>query len=478
MALLVILTIVFIYNFYLSSKIPNGLKDIHTITLIENIKNAIMYNSSADKFYLSSKEYFDNDGITKFQIRDKWMCLLSDPVIAKDIFLRTDIFPKLLFDEFLPDSVLSHHFGVNIVHSNGDIWKRARHICNLAFKVLPIHLFVDVGFKLMNIMETIDNKPIDVVDLMHRFALDVLGKTVFDFDFNNLGDPKNIYVTTYNEVQDEVNNFLFQILPLDLIPYFKNRRLGKVKKLQKLFDDFIKNKHKSMAARNSNGDLLELMIKACDDPNNEAFNDIELRYNLAIFMVAGHDTTANALATIFYLLAVHKNVQQKAREEILSVLGSDLTPSTEQHKALKYLNMIINENLRLYPPAPFLPFRKLAEDLKYKNHVIPAGTGISLFIYAMQRSPKLWENPEEFIPERFENEKNINGSYTWTPFGAGSRMCLGNHFSLIEQRIALCLILRKYEISLPSNSIHRNQLQLQAFGTPKPINLIFKRRTE
>ncbi|RIB30550.1 cytochrome P450 [Gigaspora rosea] len=380
MALLVILTIVFIlfliYNFYLNTKIPNGLKDIHTITLIENIKNSIMENSSAAKYYLNSKEYFDNDGIAKLQIGGKWMCLLSDPTIAKDMFLRTGIyFSKLLFDEFLPDSILSHHFGVNIVHSNGDIWKRARHICNLAFKVLPIDLFVDVGFKLMNIMETIDNKPIDVVDLMHSFTLDVLGKAVFDFDFNNLGNPNNVYVTTYNEVQDEVNNFLFLVLPLDLIPYFKNRRLGKVKKLQKLFDDFIKNKHKSMAAGKSNGDLLELMIKACDDPNNEGFNDIELRYNLAIFMIAGQDTTANALATIFYLLAVQ-----------------------------------------------FLPWRKLTEDLKYKNHVIPAGTGVSLFIYAMQHSPKLWENPEEFIPERFENEKNINGTYTWTPFGAGSRM--------------------------------------------------------
>ncbi|CAG8647661.1 10325_t:CDS:2, partial [Gigaspora rosea] len=307
MALLVILTIVFIlfliYNFYLNTKIPNGLKDIHTITLIENIKNSIMENSSAAKYYLNSKEYFDNDGIAKLQIGGKWMCLLSDPTIAKDMFLRT---------------------------------------------VLPIDLFVDVGFKLMNIMETIDNKPIDVVDLMHSFTLDVLGKAVFDFDFNNLGNPNNVYVTTYNEVQDEVNNFLFLVLPLDLIPYFKNRRLGKVKKLQKLFDDFIKNKHKSMAAGKSNGDLLELMIKACDDPNNEGFNDIELR-------------------------------------------------------------------------VQFLPWRKLTEDLKYKNHVIPAGTGVSLFIYAMQHSPKLWENPEEFIPERFENEKNINGTYTWTPFGAGSR---------------------------------------------------------
>ncbi|CAG8674933.1 5601_t:CDS:2, partial [Gigaspora rosea] len=93
MALLVILTIVFIlfliYNFYLNNKIPIGLKDIHTITLIENIKNSIMDDSSADKFYLNNKEYFDNDGITKLQVGGKWMCVVSDPVIAKDIFLRT-----------------------------------------------------------------------------------------------------------------------------------------------------------------------------------------------------------------------------------------------------------------------------------------------------------------------------------------------------------------------------------------------------
>ncbi|CAG8738753.1 4681_t:CDS:10, partial [Dentiscutata erythropus] len=413
--------------FYLTNNIPSGLKNVHTLTTFEQLRSAVTNDTGSDKLYLNKKEYFDNDGIVKFQIRGKWMAVISDPVLAKDIFLRIEAFPKLLVQEYLPDTALSHHYGINIVHSNGDVWKRQRRICNLAFKVLPVHLFVEGGFKLMNVLETTDNKPIEVVNLMHRFTLDVLGKVVFDFDFNvcinKFFYPNNIYVTTYNEVQDLLKDPLFNLLPLDRIPYFKNKRLRKVEKLEKLFDDFIEKKHKSIAAGKVNGDLLELMIKACnDDPDNQGLNDIELRHNLAIFMVAGHDTTANSLATILYLLSIHKDVQQKAREEILSVLGSDLTPSAEQHKALKYLNMIIYENLRIYPPVPFLPFRKLEEDLKYKNHVIPAGTGIGLFVYAIQNSPKFWENPEEFIPERFENEKDINGSYTWLPFGAGSRI--------------------------------------------------------
>ncbi|CAG8774404.1 8683_t:CDS:10 [Cetraspora pellucida] len=479
--ILIVVFVLFIIYYFLNPKVPNGLKDVHTVTTLSTLKAAVTNSLGSDRLYLTNQSYLDNDGLIKFQIRGKWFCLISDPVLAKDIFLRPDVFPKLQLDEYLPDTALSHHYGVNVVHSNGDVWKRQRRICNLAFKVLPVNLVVETGLKLMDIMEEIDNKPIEVVDLMHRFTLDVLGKVVFDLDFNNLGDPTNVYVTTYNEVQEELKSVIFTILPLDRIPYFKNKRIRKVEKLEKLFDDMIEKKHKSIAAGRSNGDLLELMIKACNDQDNQenpSLTDLELRHNLAIFMIAGHDTTANALATLLYILSVHKDVQQKAREEILRILGDNLTPSAEQHKLLKYLNMIIHENLRLYPPVPMLPFRKVTEDLKYKNHVIPAGTGIALFIYGIQHSPKLWENPEKFVPERFENEHFASGNDSWLAFGGGSRMCLGNNLSLIEQRIALCLILRKYEILLPPNSIHKDRVREKGHGTPQPIELVFKRRAE
>ncbi|CAG8543705.1 14287_t:CDS:2, partial [Racocetra persica] len=243
------------------------------------------------------------------------------------------------------------------------------------------------------------------------FTLDVLGKVGFGFDFNNLGDPNNVYVTAYNDVQKAIMN------PL-------------------LFDDIIKEKHKALAAGKSQGDLLELM-----------------------------------------------NVQEKAREEVLRILGNNLILSAEQHKSLKYLNMIILENLRLYLPisislhlVPSLIPRTLTEDLKIKDFVIPAVTAVELFLYGIHHSPKIWNNPEEFLPERFENEHKNSENYSWLAFSDGSRMCLGNNFSLIEQRIVLCLLLRKYKISLAPNSIHKDRLKTQFRMMPYSIELILKRR--
>ncbi|RGB39207.1 cytochrome P450 [Rhizophagus diaphanus] len=197
-------------------------------------------------------------------------------------------------------------------------------------------------------------------------------------------------------------------------------------------------------------------------------------------MLAGHDTTANALTTILYLLAAHKDAQKKVRDEILRVLGDDLTPSAEQQKELKYMNMVMNENLRLYPPVAQLPRRFSAQEIKFRNHVIPAKTAIILNIYGIHHSSRNWKDPENFIPERFENEKH--DYYAWLGFGGGSRICLGINFSLIEQRIMLCALLRKYEIFLPADSIHKDKLQIEpeVSGTsgPYPVPLIFKRRTE
>ncbi|KAF0536473.1 cytochrome P450 [Gigaspora margarita] len=423
LAIVVILLI--IYN-YVKDKVPDSLKDIHSISFFSMAISQLMKRGGNDKLYLRCKEYFEKDGVIKVKFiplfSRKWVCVITDPVFAKEMFLQTDVFPKLIFNEIVPNSAAERLFSVNVVHSNGDAWKRYRRICNPAFKTLPVHLFVEKALKLMHILQKVDNKPIEFIKAYkfkyRRFTLDILGK-----------------------------------LPLILI--------------------LIKTQ--ILSRWNSNGDLLELMIKACEDPDNQKLSDTELRCNLAILMVAGHDTSAVALSTLLYLLAVNKNVQEKAREEVLRVLGDDLIPSSEQHASLKYLNMIIRENLRLYPSVGGLPLRVVTEDIKLKNFLIPTGTTISLFVYGIHHSSKLWKNPEEFLPERFENEHD---NYSWLAFGGGSRIYLGNNFSLIEQRIVLCLLLRKYEISLPQNSIHKNQLEFKSEIYPFPIDLIFKRRNE
>ncbi|CAG8687749.1 734_t:CDS:10, partial [Racocetra persica] len=331
-------------------KEPDALKGIHSITFVGLMLSAIRNPEGMDKFYLRYKEYFERDGLVKLHFKGKWVCMISDPAIAKDVCLRSDAFPKLMLDEIMAGSVAERHFGVNVVHSNGDVWKRHRRACNPAFKALPVHLFVEKGLEMMEVLEKVDNKPIEVNDIMQRLTLDVLGKASFNFDFNNLQDPHNVYVTAYNEAQNVFRNPFYSIFPVERIPILRRLVFSKVDRLSNLFEDIIKEKRKSLAAGQSNGDLLEHMIKACEDPDNPTLSDVELRHNLAIFMVAGHDTTATALSSLLYLLAVHKDVQRKAREEVLKILGDDLTPSAEHHASLKYLNMIIRENLRLYPP--------------------------------------------------------------------------------------------------------------------------------
>ncbi|RIA99886.1 cytochrome P450 [Gigaspora rosea] len=254
---------------------------------------------------------------------------------------------------------------------------------------------------------------------MQRYAFDVLGKVAFGFDFNSIGNPNSVYITAFDEVQKTIFNPLSLIFPIDRVPIIRQQRLKKVNKLNNIFNEIINEKYKALAAGKSQGDLLENMLNACD---NQMLSDSELRYNLALFMLAGHETSAIALATTLYLLSTYKNVQEKAREEVLRILGDDLIPSADQHRSLKYLNMIIQENLRLYPPAPALIFRELTENIKIKDTVIPAGTPIELFLYGIHHSPKLWNNPEEFLPERFEkNDYADSENYSWLAFGAGTR---------------------------------------------------------
>ncbi|CAB4414956.1 unnamed protein product [Rhizophagus irregularis] len=474
-----------ILRFFKNLKVPEGIKNIPTFSYLDLLFH-IFTKGGPDKRWEYTRRALEKDGIGRFWFNKEWVLLVTDLDLAKDIVTKSDLYAKATLEESFPGSLLSKFYGTNVVMSNGDVWRRHRRIANPAFKNLPKHVFVESTIKLLNVMEKFDNQPIEVKNLMHRLTLDVLGKAAFGFDFNNLEDPENVYVTAYNEVIEELSKPLYLLLPfLNYFPRFEARK--KLAKLNNLYDGIVENKRKSMQLgeldekiNNNSADLLEYMINACNDPENQTLTNEELRYNIAIFMLAGHDTTANALTTILYLLAVHKDAQSKVREEILRVLGDDLTPSMEQQKELKYMNMVINENLRLYPPIAQLPRRYPIQDVRFRDYVIPAKTPMILFVYGIHHSSKNWEDPEKFIPERFENERHNN--YSWLSFGGGNRSCLGTNFSLIEQRIILCALLRKYEVSLPADSIHKKKLQIDHANSgtmgPHPIPLIFKRRTE
>ncbi|XP_071568018.1 cytochrome P450 4C1-like [Temnothorax nylanderi] len=175
--------------------------------------------------------------------------------------------------------------------------------------------------------------------------------------------------------------------------------------------------------------------------------DDELRAQVDTFMFEGHDTTAVAMTWTLFLLGNNLEHQEKVHEELDEVFGDSDTPaSVKELSQLKYLERVIKETLRLFPSVPLIT-RKLTEDVKLDNYTLPKGASITLAILLAHRNPKVWPDPMKFDPDRFlpENSKHRN-PYAYVPFSAGPRNCIGQRFALLEEKIMLAAILRKWRV--------------------------------
>lgn len=192
-------------------------------------------------------------------------------------------------------------------------------------------------------------------------------------------------------------------------------------------------------------DLLDHLIAAQDPKSGDKMDDRLVMENALTFIVAGHETTALALTWALYLCAFDPKVQDKARREIRAHLGTR-TATAEDIMHLPYLRMILDETLRLYPPASIISREAVAPDTLL-GHPVEKGRNIVIPIYALHRHERLWRQPNAFIPERFANAKETP-RYQYIPFGDGPRICIGMNFSLQEAIIILATLLARFEFEL------------------------------
>ncbi|QES57204.1 cytochrome P450 [Streptomyces venezuelae] len=189
-------------------------------------------------------------------------------------------------------------------------------------------------------------------------------------------------------------------------------------------------------------DLLTLLAAAKSSDDGE-FDAAELRDQVLIFLLAGHETTATSLCFALHLLARHPGEQDRAREEISRVLGGR-TPGAADLDRLPYLTQVLKEAMRLYPAAPVIG-RKAVAATRIGEHTVPAGADVILAPWVTHRDPAYWPEPDRFDPGRFTPEAEAGRPrYAWFPFGGGPRACIGQHFSMLESVIALAMILRAY----------------------------------
>jgi cytochrome P450 len=194
-------------------------------------------------------------------------------------------------------------------------------------------------------------------------------------------------------------------------------------------------------------DLLTLLLRQRDEETGAGMSDEQVRNESITLLMAGHETTANALAWTWYLLSKYPEVARRVRDEASAVLG-DRSPTFDDLPRLRYTTAVFQEAMRLYPPIWVVERRALADDVIGGYH-IPAGSTVAFSPYVTHRHPDFWPNPEGFDPDRFGPEQSARRApYSYIPFGGGQRLCIGNHFALMEAQVIVALVALTYRLDL------------------------------
>lgn len=339
--------------------------------------------------------------------------------------------------------------GNGLVTSEGDFWRKQRRLSQPAFhKQQLMELFKTMTKVAEGYFENLDKRlsddtTLDMSKEMMNITADIVLKTLFSSD--NPSNQKEMYDT----METAQNYIMHRITNPHLIPFvYLNGKHFKFKKAMRIFDDnVLKLIEERRKDPNPPADLLTMLLMARDEDTGEGMSDKQLRDEAITLYSAGHETSANALVWTLYLLAQHPEIVEKLRDEVQNVLG-DRSPKFEDLRALQYTKQVVEEGMRLYPPA-YAIGRESQEKDAILGYEIPPKSIIFISIYAIQRDPKYWDNPNEFDPSRFNPGKEKDRpKLAYMPFGAGPRMCIGNNFAMMEMQMILALLVKKYNFEL------------------------------
>jgi len=363
--------------------------------------------------------------------------------------------------------------GDAILTADGSRWRWQRHAASSIFRQERIRSFLPamVAAAERTRDRWISYPPgveIDVAREMMRTTFDIILNTV-------LSEPNSI---DCDLMQDAIVDYLEPIswiIALAMIraprwvPYPGIQKARHARdRLHQVLDPLIIEAKRNPGRRD---DLLSLLMNTTDPETNELMNTNDVRYNLLTFITAGHETTALALTWTFYLLSLHPEVERRVTSEIAGATAG--RPVCADHlEMLPYTTQVIHEAMRLYPPVPLL-VRAPRQDMRLENEEIRAGTPLYVPVYALHRHEAYWPRPDEFDPSRFKREiARARDCYTYLPFGAGPRVCIGQTFALWEATAILATLLNSIRLRLRPGYIPEPKLRVTlrpAGGMPMRI---------
>jgi cytochrome P450 len=335
--------------------------------------------------------------------------------------------------------------GNGLLSSEGSFWLRQRRLMQPAFQRQRIQAY---GAVMVEHTERLlagwaEGQERDIHAEMSRLTLGIAAKTLFNADaLDKAGEVgAALEVAQVNFIQR-----FSSLLPIPMfIPTPANLRMRRaVQKLDAIIYGFIKQRRVSGEDK---GDLLSMLLHARDEGDRTGMTDKQVRDEAMTLFLAGHETTALTLSWAWYLLSQHPQAAEKLAAEVSSVVGNR-RPTVEDLPRLRYTEWVVNETMRLYPPAYVLG-REAVRNCEVCGYRIPAGMTVLMSQWILHRDARYFERPEAFEPERWaDGLLQRLPKYVYFPFGAGPRVCIGNTFAMMETVLVLATLAQQYRFTL------------------------------
>ncbi|KAL3833960.1 hypothetical protein ACJIZ3_008696 [Penstemon smallii] len=417
----------------------------------------------SEPFFIPLYElYLTYGGIFRLTFGPKSFLIVSDPSIAKHILKDN---PKSYSKGILAE-ILDFVMGKGLIPADGEIWRVRRRVIVPAlhqkFVAAMFSLFGQATDRLCQKLDAAaaDGEDVEMESLFSRLTLDIIGKAVFNYDFDSLKVDTGIVEAVYTVLREAEDRSTAPI-PFWEIPIWKDisPKLKKVNTALKLVNETLDNliaickkmvdeeelQFHEEYMNEQDPSILHFLLASGDDVTSK-----QLRDDLMTLLIAGHETSAAVLTWTFYLLSQDPRVMAKLQNEVDSVLG-DRFPTVEDMKKLRYTTRVINESLRLYPQPPVLIRRSLENDILGK-YPIKSGEDIFISVWNLHRSPNHWEDADKFNPERWPldgpNPNETNQNFSYLPFGGGPRKCIGDMFATFENIVAVSMLVRRFDFQL------------------------------
>ena len=383
------------------------------------------------RFFLQlTRDYGD---IVQYRAMPEQAYLINHPEFVKQVLVSNGRnYDK---ETHLNKHMLSAVTGQGLLTSENPLWRKQRRLIQPFFHRSYLVNFADLMVEATNeMLARVDvyarqNEPFDIASEMMTLTLNIVARALFGYDIAEQSDRIGVAVNTLIEIGKP-----------------KHRRF---QEMAKVLDDIVYSLINQRLAQPhaEQQDLLDMLIQARYEDSGEGMGERQIRDEVMSLLIAGHETTANTLSWLWYLLGQHPAVVEQIEAE-LDVVLNGRTPTVTDFPNLEYSNKVIKESMRLYPSAWSISRHAIADD-EIGGYHIPAGAIVALSPYTLHRHPAFWPEPEKFDPERFTPEQEAaQHRYAYIPFGAGARKCIGDQFALMESIIIMPMLLQRFRLQL------------------------------